>query len=107
MKVYKLNSDESAATGFTHRIRVTHEDLTQTTANTAQTIAIFTVAARDYIADAAYNLVEGFEDASDNAYNSTTCIIGDDGDTARYIVSVEMNTNGTEIICGPAVNAKV
>ena len=106
MKVYPLNDNERATTGFTHRVRITHEDLTETTANTAQTIAIFTVAARDYVQDAAFNLVEKFEDASDNAFNTTTLIVGDDGDTARYIASAELNVNGTEVICGPAVNAK-
>lgn len=104
MKVYTLNSNEQAATGFTHRVRITHEDLTEATANTAQTIAIYTVAARDYVADAAFNLVEAFEDASDTAYNSTTLIVGDDGNDDRYIASAELNDNGSEILAGPGVN---
>ena len=95
MKVYTLNADERAATGFTHRVRITHEDLTETTANTAQTIAIYTVKARDYVQDAAFNLVEKFEDTADNALNTTTLIVGDDGDTARYIASAELNVNGS------------
>jgi len=106
MQVYKLNSNEQAATGFTHRVRLTHADLTEATANTAQTIAIFTVAARDYVQDVAFNLVEAFENSADTAYNTTTLIVGDGGDTARYIASAELNDNGSEILAGPGVNAK-
>lgn len=107
MIVYPLQLEEQAATGFTHRIRLTSEDLTETTANTAQTIAIFTVAARDYVSDAAFNLVTPFEDASDNAYNSTTIIVGDGGSTNRYIASAQINVNGSEILAGPGVNSSV
>jgi len=107
MIVYPLMIEEQAATGFTHRIRLTHEDLTEATANTAQTIAIFTVAARDYVSDAAFNLVTPFEDASDNAYNSTTIIVGDGGSTNRYIASAQINVNGSEIVAGPGVNSSV
>lgn len=107
MRVYTLNADERAATGFTHRVRITEADLTETTANTAQTIAIFTVKARDYVQDVAFNLVTPFENTADNAYNTTTVIVGDGGDTARYIASAELNANGSKIIAGPAVNSKV
>lgn len=107
MKVYALNSEERSTTGFTHRVRITHEDLTETTANTSQTIAIFTVAARDYVQDVAFNLVTPFKDSADNALNTTTLLVGDGGDTARYIASSELNENGSEILAGPAVNAKV
>lgn len=107
MQTYVLSQEEQANTGFTHRIRVTHADLTETTANTAQTIAILTVAARDYVSDAAFNLVTPFEDASDNAYNTTTIIVGDDGNDDRYIVSTELNVNGTEILAfGAASTAR-
>lgn len=107
MIVYPLQLEEQSATGFTHRIRLTHEDLTEATANTAQTIAIFTVGARSYVSDAAFNLVTPFEDASDNAYNSTTIIVGDGGSTNRYIASAEINVNGSEILAGPGVNTTV
>lgn len=107
MKTYVLSQEEQAKTGFTHRINLTHEDLTETTANTAQTIAILTVAARDYVSDAAFNLVTPFEDASDNALNTTTIIVGDDGNDDRYIVSTELNKNGSEILAfGAASTAR-
>jgi hypothetical protein len=107
MKVYPLNDNERASTGFTHRINITHEDLTETTANTAQTIAIFTVAAGDYVADAAVAVTTKFEDASDNAFNATTVIVGDDGNDDRYIASQEVNANGSFVLYGPAVNSTV
>ena len=97
MKVYALNDNERAATGFTHRINITHEDLTETTANTAQTIAIFTVAAGDVVNDAALAVTTPFEDASDNAFNTTTVQVGDGDDTDQYIASTEVNVNGTEV----------
>ena len=97
MKVYPLNDNERAATGFTHRINITHEDLTETTANTAQTIAIFTVSAGDVVNDAALAVTTPFEDASDNAFNTTTVQVGDGDDTDQYIASTEVNVNGTEV----------
>lgn len=97
MKVYALNDNERAATGFTHRINITHEDLTETTANTAQTIAIFTVSAGDVVNDAALAVTTPFEDASDNAFNTTTVQVGDGDDTDQYIASTEVNVNGTEV----------
>ena len=106
MKTYVLSQEEQAKTGFTHRVNITHEDLTQATANTAQTIAILTVAARDYVSDAAFNLVTPFKDSADAALNTTTLIVGDGGDTARFIASAELNENGTEILAGPGVNSK-
>ena len=98
MKVYPLNVNERAATGFTHRINITHEDLTETTANTAQTIAIFTVAAGDVVNDAALAVTTAFEDASDNAYNALAVVVGDGDDTDQYIVSTEVNANGTTVL---------
>lgn len=97
MKVYPLNVNERAATGFTHRINITHEDLTEATANTAQTIAIFTVAAGDVVNDAALAVTTAFEDASDNAFNTTTVIVGDGDDDDQYIASTEVNVNGSEV----------
>lgn len=92
---------------YTHRIRVTHEDLTETTANTAQTIAIFDVVDGDCVTDAAIRLVTAFKDASDTALNTTTLIVGDGGDTARYIASAELNENGSEVLAKGGVAAKM
>lgn len=107
MIAYPLQLEEQSATGFTHRIRITHEDLTEAADNTAQTIAILSVPARAYVSDAAFNLVTPFKDSDDNAFNSTTIIVGDGGSTNRYIASAQVNENGTEILAGPGVNSSV
>lgn len=95
MNVYPLQLEQSGH--FTHKIVLTSDDLTETTANTAQTIAILTVDAGDIVSDCAVILNDGFEDASDNALNSTTLIVGDDGSTNRYLTSTELNENGSEV----------
>jgi hypothetical protein len=97
MNIFVLPNEERVSSGFTHRVELTHADLTETAANTAQTIAILTVAAGDMVRNCATKLVIPFEDASDNALNTTTLIVGDDGSTNRYLASQELNLNGTEI----------
>ena len=98
MEVYKLLNQERLGTGYTHRVKLTHADLTEATANTAQTIQILSVAIGDVVQDAAYKLVTKYEDASDNAFNVTSIVVGDGGSTSRYIPSKELNVNGTEIV---------
>jgi hypothetical protein len=97
MEVYELPNNTKAATGYTHKVVLTHEDLTTTTANTAQTIALLSVEAGDVVHSAAWKMVTSFQDASDSAYNTTTFIIGDDGSTNRFLSSTEANENGTEV----------
>lgn len=98
MKTYELPAETKAATGYTHKVVITHEDLTQATANTAQTIEILSVAAGDVVRSAAVKLVTAFSDASDTAFNSTTLIVGDDGSTNRFVTSQELNVNGSEVL---------
>jgi hypothetical protein len=86
-------------------IQLDHTDLTETTANTPQTIALFTKGA-----GRAYKLVKSvlktpFKDASDVALNTTTLIVGDSGDTDRLLVSQELNENGTEVLLKEGVAA--
>lgn len=95
---YKLNSQEQAASGWTDKVVITHADLTEATANTAQTIQMISVPAGAVVANAAYRLVTAFQDNDDNAFNSTTLIVGDGGDTDRFIVSKELNVDGTEVL---------
>ena len=52
MKVYELPAETKAATGYTHKTVITHSDLTEATANTAQTIELLDVAAGDWIVSA-------------------------------------------------------
>jgi hypothetical protein len=71
MQVYELPNETKAATGFTHKAIVTHVDLTETTADTDQTIALLSVVAGDVVQKAAFQLVTAFSDASDAAFNDT------------------------------------
>ena len=97
MIVEKLLNPEKAG-GFTYHVKIKAEDLTETTANTAQTIELITVEQGSVVQCVAYNLTDAFEDASDNAFNSTTMIIGDGSSTSRFMASKELNANGTEIL---------
>jgi len=107
MELQLLPLETAAQVGFTHRITLTHEDLTQATANTAQTIPILSVPAGAYVRDCATYLETAFADASDTAFNTTAIIIGDDGDTDRLLASTELNVNGTEVIWQGTVAANV
>jgi hypothetical protein len=71
MQVYELPNETKAATGFTHKAIVTHVDLTESTADTDQTIALLSVVAGDVVQKAAFQLVTAFSDASDAAFNDT------------------------------------
>ena len=104
-KVYNLSLEEQAGSGYTKRVVITSDDLTETTANTAQTIELFSVPVGTVVRSAAYRLITKFEDASDNALNTTTMIVGDGGSTSRFIVSKELNVNGTEIVEWATANA--
>ena len=104
MKVYELPAETKAATGYTHKVIITHDDLTTATANTAQTIELLSVAAGDVVNTAAVKVVTAFSDASDTAYNTTTLIVGDDGTTNRFVTSQELNVNGTEVLYKAATN---
>ena len=97
MKVYELPAETKAATGFSHKAVVTHSDITESTADTDQTIALLSVAAGDVVEKAAYKLVTAFSDASDAALNDTKVQVGDGADTDRYIAATQVNVNGTEI----------
>ena len=104
MKVYELPAETKAATGYTHKAVITHSDLTEATANTAQTIELLDVAAGDVVHTAAVKVVTAFSDASDTAFNSTTLIVGDDGSTNRFVTSQELNVNGSEVLYKAATN---
>lgn len=98
MKIYQLCEEERSASGFTHRIKLTYADLTETGTNTAQTIALLTVPAGSLVTRVATRLVTAFENSADAAFNATTLIIGDGGSTNRFLTSQELNKNGTEVL---------
>lgn len=97
MKIEPASKQFEAAFGATHQVTLTADDLTETTADTAQT---FTVAApagtlAQVIATA---VPTAFKDASDAAFNTNVLTIGDEVDPDRYLASQELNENGTEVL---------
>lgn len=104
MTAYELPNN-TKLNGYTHKFIVTHADLTETTANTAQSVTLLSLEQGDVVANAAYKLVTAFEDASDNAFNVTTLAVGDD-DVDEFIDETEVNKNGTEIFyAGPVADS--
>ena len=97
MKVTKLLNNERAG-GFTYHVKLTHADLTETAANTAQVIELITVKQGSIVSQVGFNLTTPFEDASDANLNSTTITIGDAGSAARFSASKELNVNGSEVL---------
>jgi hypothetical protein len=104
MQVYELPNETKAATGFTHKAIVTHVDLTESTADTDQTIALLSVVAGDVVEKAAFQLVTAFSDASDAAFNDTKVQVGDGSDTDEYVAATQVNENGTEVLFAANVN---
>ena len=102
-----FRSVNEAPRGFNHRFVITASDLTQATANTAQSITLVTLPAGTVVKHAAYYLKTPLADASDSAFNSTAMTVGDAGDADRYIDSAQLNVNGTEVIAGASNGSKV
>ena len=96
MKILPLNTNDQVALGATHVIRITHEDLDETTADTDQTL---TLAVEDgsLFDVVALKLETPFEDASDGDLNDTQISVGDGGDADRFLTATQVNENGTEI----------
>ena len=100
MTIYPLTLEEIAgAGGFTHQVVITHADLTEATANTAQTLTGPTLPAGTTIPQVARRLKTAFKDAADAAFNTTTMSIGTAAGGATAVgAAVETNENGTEVI---------
>ena len=91
-----LPFERQAVIGAGFEILVTHEDLTETTANTTQKLS-FPIEDKMSVELVRAIVDEKFEDTTDNAFNTTTVICGDDGNTARFLASMELNVNGSEV----------
>lgn len=98
MKLYELPAETKAATGFTHKAIIDHTDLTTAADNTAQDVKILTVPAKSVVTRVAMHLVTPFQLTGTTAYNSNLLIIGDSGDTDRWLTSTQVNVNGTEVL---------
>jgi len=97
MKVYELPANTKAAAGFTHKVILDHNDLTDTDA--AQTINLIPVVAGTVVKSAATRLVSVF-DSSDALTITTTVEIGHNDTTAdpnAFIASQELNPSGDEV----------
>ena len=102
MNPIPLATNDQVALGATHYIRVTHADLTETAADTDQTLTL-AVADGEAFRVVAMRLVEPFEDASDAALNDTKFSFGDGGSATRFLAATQVNVNGTEIDYAPGV----
>lgn len=97
MKLIPLPLEDQAARGGNYELHYSHEDLTETTANTAQVLT-FPIKAKMSV-KVIENVVDvAFKDASDAAFNTTTLIVGDGGDDDRLLASQELNVNGSEVL---------
>jgi hypothetical protein len=97
MKVFELPAETKAATGFTHKAIVTHEDLTESTADTDQTLSLLALEAGDVVTTAAIKLVTPFEDAGDAALDDTKVQLGDSSDDDEYVAATQVNENDTAV----------
>lgn len=105
MKSYKLSANASAMGAYNELYLVDHEDLTETAAATAQTIALRNVKVGDVVSACAMKLITPFKDASDAAFNTCASTVGDDGSAARFLTSTEINVNGSEVLAKATANA--
>ena len=97
MKTYELPAETKAATGFTHKVVITHASLTEAADNTAQTLTLLTLPADSIITNAATHLVTSFQKTGTSAYNTNTLVVGVSGTTNQLIASQQINTNGTPV----------
>lgn len=97
MQIIPLSAEEERATGFNKKFVITHADLTEATANTAQTIEMTTLQVGEFVKAAGYKLETPFQDASDTDLNNTTISVGDGASDTRFITATQINENGTEV----------
>jgi len=107
MKTTTFRALHESPRGFNHRFVISAQDLTEAADNTAQSFTLLTLPVGSVVKSAAMFLNTPLKDASDTAFNSTTLIVGDSGDTARYLASTQLNENGTEILAKAAPVDKV
>jgi len=98
MNIMALLTEEAVKHKANVRVVITHEDLTETTANTAQVIALMTKGAGKSVKLVKSQTITPFEDASDAAFNTTPLTVGDTGDTDRLLASKQVNANGSNVL---------
>lgn len=81
---------------YNYRFDFDHSDLTEATANTAQSLKVLLpTRAGDKIESVALFLPEPFQNTADAAFNDTQLEVGDSGDLDNFIVAIQANQNGT------------
>lgn len=95
MNTYTLGKESKADV---IRIELTHEDLTETAADTDQVLEAYAVKPGELVSVLGFELLEAFKDASDAALNSTLLSCGDGADTDHYLTATQVNENGTEVV---------
>lgn len=98
MKTIKYSAEESLRHGYTHKVILTHDDLTA--AATSQTIAILTVPTGTVVEKVGVRLLTEFDDAAGAGNGSVTDLnlsIGDDGSTTRWVNASEISVQGTAV----------
>ena len=101
---FTLTANTSAQTAYNEMYVIRAADLTETTVDTAQTIALRTVKLGTAVEACGMYLVTTFKDASDAAFNTTTLTVGET-DVDRFLTSTELNVNGTEVLSKSTANA--
>lgn len=84
--------------GYNYRFVIDHTDLTESADNTAQNVTLITLPAYSAVLRSATYLKTPFQKTGTAAYNTNVLIVGDAGDTDRFITSQELNVNGTEVL---------
>lgn len=97
MRFWPLTTNERGEQNYTHVIEITADDLTTTTANTAQTITTpLVMFVGDHIPRVTTHIQTTFKNSADAAFNTDTMSVGDSvGGVATVLAAVELNANGT------------
>lgn len=101
MRIIPLNNQQRLQ-GYTHRVRITHADLTEATADTAQELTLYTARKGTTVQRAATYLRTGFRVAATAAHNNTGLAVGDGDLEDRFVAVHQVNDRTT----GAAVLAK-
>ena len=97
MKSIPLFQNQGAPRGATHAFEVSHLDLTEATVDTAQAVPLITLGLGFLFEVVDSQVLEEFEDASDEAFNSTTVSVGVAGSLVAQLAAQEVNANGTVV----------
>jgi hypothetical protein len=102
MKFSPLTEEERAASGFTHRLDFSYQDIPAAIANNTSTTwstgYLPAIRAGDIWKKCQLHLTTPFELTTDAAFNSCTLSLGTVTTATRYISASEANVNGTEVL---------